>query len=928
MTTQFFRISLFTVLLVCVCTLASAQKQDNIWYFGQAAGLDFNSGSPVAITNCNTSFNAPEGCATVSDPVTGALLFYTNSIRVWDKTHTQMANGFGLLGGPSSTQAALIVPRPGSNTIYYIFTTDNNGLNYSTVDMSLNSGNGDVSTKNTNLAAFTMEKLTGLRHSNCSDYWVIDHDNSNTIRAWLVTSAGVSTTPVISNIGITPVAFGVLKGSNKSQKLAMTSYNGTTNNTQLFDFNNTTGVVSNPKLISNNIFNPYTVAFAPNDSLFYISYNGGINQYETYAANIPATEVKVANVSGLATIELAPDCKIYCVPTYGSNNLGVINNPKVKTNPGYVANALSLAGKLNTNGLPNSISRDRTFAANFGFITTACSLLVQFNDSSSKCVSGPSAWSWNFGDGTTSTSQNPNHTYPSSGTYNVKLLVTSMCMKDSITKTVTISSGLSAGAAVNNNISCTGGILGSATMTVNGGIGTYTYSWSGGQTSATATGLSAGTYSVSVSDSVGCTSTSSVQIVGAAGPSLAASFVNPQCFGGIGSATASASGGTGAYSYSWSSGQTSASVTGLLAGAYTVTVTDSNGCSLSSLVTILQPNQLIVTAGPSNNNFCIGQGGSISTTVSGGTGTYTYSWSTAQTTSSISVTPSVSTNYTVHVTDANGCSDSSVVSITVNALPVVAFAVNDTAGCAALCVNFLNFSSPSGSTYLWKFGDGDSSTVMNPAHCYTVPGTYSVTLTVTSPAGCVNSYTCNNMIDVYPNPVANFSMNPNAATTLNPTIQFTDLSIGSTSWQWYFGDQGNSSSIMQNPSFTYKDSGSYKVTLIVTNGYGCSDTIQDQLLIKNEYAIYVPNAFTPDGDGLNDTFFPKGVGLDPDNFHMMIFDRWGDLIFETDNLNKGWDGRANDGKEVAQIDVYVWKIKTADNYHNMKNYIGKVSLVK
>jgi gliding motility-associated-like protein len=133
----------------------------------------------------------------------------------------------------------------------------------------------------------------------------------------------------------------------------------------------------------------------------------------------------------------------------------------------------------------------------------------------------------------------------------------------------------------------------------------------------------------------------------------------------------------------------------------------------------------------------------------------------------------------------------------------------------------------------------------------------------------------------------------------------------------------------QNPSFTYPDSGIYIVQQVVTNGFGCSDTAYNTVEVIPEYVLYVPNAFTPlNHDGVNDVFMPSGVGIDPDHFEMTIYDRWGNQIFKTTDIAKGWDGRANGGSNVAQIDVYVWKIKTKDYNGQNHSYVGHVTIVK
>src|SRR5260221_2440511 len=167
----------FLFAFLFVSSLASAQHRADKWYFGVLAALDFTGGSPVSITP--SSINTNEGCSSISDTL-GNLLFYTDGVTVWNRNHSPMPNGTGLMGGISATQSALIVPLPGSNTLYYIFTvgenTDTTGFRYSEVDMTLDAGNGDVTAnKNIFILDHVTEKLTSVQHNNGTDYWVAVH---------------------------------------------------------------------------------------------------------------------------------------------------------------------------------------------------------------------------------------------------------------------------------------------------------------------------------------------------------------------------------------------------------------------------------------------------------------------------------------------------------------------------------------------------------------------------------------------------------------------------------------------------------------------------------------------------------------------------------------------------------------------------------
>src|SRR5258705_708686 len=245
------------MLLIFMSVHGHSQSYANWWYFGQNAGITFQSGSPVA--SPGGQINTIEGTAAISDAA-GSRLFYTEGVRVWKRKHVQMANGFGLMGNTSSTQSAVIVQKPGSTNLYYIFTVDAqagaNGLRWSEVDMNRQAGKGDVTAnKNVLLYTPTKEKICAIRHCNNTDTWVISHHwGTNQFRAYLVTAAGINPVPVSSAVGTVHTGsntstIGYLKVSPDGNKIAIavryTSAGGQPGYVELADFNNATGVVSN-----------------------------------------------------------------------------------------------------------------------------------------------------------------------------------------------------------------------------------------------------------------------------------------------------------------------------------------------------------------------------------------------------------------------------------------------------------------------------------------------------------------------------------------------------------------------------------------------------------------------------------------------------------------------------------------------------------
>jgi gliding motility-associated-like protein len=265
--------------------------------------------------------------------------------------------------------------------------------------------------------------------------------------------------------------------------------------------------------------------------------------------------------------------------------------------------------------------------------------------------------------------------------------------------------------------------------------------------------------------------------------------------------------------------------------------------------------------------------------------------------------------------------------------------VDDPDGCPIHCATFTdNTTVPGGGSVVswsWNFNDGSSgSTLPDPTHCFPdnqSSGTqfYNIQLTATSNNGCVSSLTMPNYIQIFPKPVADFIPNPQPASILDPTVTLSNNSSPDViSWWYYFGDGDSAGPSIPSPVHIYPDvaSQTYLATLYVQNSYGCRDTTIKPVEIGPEFTFYIPNAFTPNGDGVNDFFYGKGIGII--KYELLIFDRWGNEIFKGDDLNKMWDGRANGGSEIAQQDVYVWKVNLTDVFDKKHNYIGTVTLVK
>lgn len=360
----------FILFLAITSIEIAAQKQGNIWMFGEGGGLDFNSGIPVALSGSQV-FGNPiqpldypynEGCSSIADS-SGNLLFYSNGGKVWDRNHQVMPNGDSLMGFYSSTSAALIVPVPLSDSLYYIFTTDGlerylgRGLRYSIVNMCLNNGYGDIveSKKNIFMLDTASEKLCAIAHPNGTDIWLVAHRHfTNSFYSYLITPSGISA-PVITNIGSVHTgnfsffngcgtAIGQMKASSNGNRIGIVFSNVMPAVAEVFDFNSSTGVLSNViSLLTNG--NEYGIEFSPDNSKLYFSNVQGLYQFNLNAGNQAAINASKTQITNLGTapcpIQLGPDGKIYVCRL--TNYLGAVTSPNnLGLSCSYVNNFVSI----------------------------------------------------------------------------------------------------------------------------------------------------------------------------------------------------------------------------------------------------------------------------------------------------------------------------------------------------------------------------------------------------------------------------------------------------------------------------------------------------------------------------------------------------------------------------------------------------------
>lgn len=341
-----------------------AQLEKNFWQFGKRAGLDFTTAPPTAI---GSKLDVQEGTASISD-AQGQLLFYTDGDTVWNRNNLKMPNGHGLKGGASSTQSSLILQLPNSLIKYYIFTTGDHGtgegFKYSTVDMTLNGGLGDINTdgKNITIVEEVSEKIAAVLHANCQDYWIITHKrNSNEFLAYLLTPTGLNLTPVISAVGAFypfDAFFGPVKAAHHGSKIASSA---TLNNLgELFDFNNVTGEITNPFNLNTLFDEPesiYGIEFSPNDRFLYLAVvipGSRLYQYDLQTEELTLLNSS-AEFSSYGALQLGLDKKIYMARNTADGFIDVIHQPN---KPGMEcqyqeAGIQLLPGTRTTLGLPN-----------------------------------------------------------------------------------------------------------------------------------------------------------------------------------------------------------------------------------------------------------------------------------------------------------------------------------------------------------------------------------------------------------------------------------------------------------------------------------------------------------------------------------------------------------------------------------------------
>lgn len=527
-------------LLVCLTLFSvvslKSQKETNHWFFGP--GLDFNVNPPIPDNNGRGP--SGEGCSSISD-ANGNLLFYsldrTDPDTVYNKFHQPMANGIGIINDGSSTQSSIIIKKPGSTNIYYLFVENAfggnlasaRGLHYSEIDMSLAAGAGSVTAKNiplyTNATWGQDEKLCAVKHCNGIDYWVMTHDVDvlNRFRCFLVTSAGVNPTPVLSICGSNPTNWqGQMKFSANGRKIAKVNHGS---GPEIFDFDPATGIVSNPITFTTAV--GHGCEFSPDGTKFYVSTVIGafVAVYQLdLCAGSPLAVTNSSVIVGIAPavstnfgdLQNASNGKMY-VATGVSNTICVINNPNdIGASCNFQLFNQPVGTKMCQWALPNFVSSYfKQAPAPFNFTPSNClsaSFSSQANTGCSAYATVYTSLNWDFGDpnsgaANSSTLASLSHTFSSAGIYTVKLLLNTACGTDTVKQVVNIQAN--ALSISGSTVIC----LGEKTNLVASGASTY--SWNTGATgsSLSAQPAATSTYVVNGVISPGCTISNSMVVI-------------------------------------------------------------------------------------------------------------------------------------------------------------------------------------------------------------------------------------------------------------------------------------------------------------------------------------------------------------------------------------------------------------------------------
>jgi gliding motility-associated-like protein len=481
----------------------------------------------------------------------------------------------------------------------------------------------------------------------------------------------------------------------------------------------------------------------------------------------------------------------------------------------------------------------------------------------------------------------------------------------------------------------------------------YRFSIDGGQSwqspvgfrsndSATFKGLIAGTYSLLIEDQAGCRTFGTIDITEPPPMTISSAIDSVRlCVSNCTDLSAVAGGGNaGGYTYHWSPNLPSAQTVNVCPEedmVVSVYASDSKACnSPAKFINVrLYDSLSIVTS--SDTTICIGSLAQLYAQAEGGTGLgYTYEWYPFLDLSNPFVQdptagPGVNTWFEVTVNDECGSPPvTAKVKVDVLEDPGISFTADTLQGCEPIEIAFTNQTILPAFNCFWVFGNDTVYTCEDVTKRYESPGRHTVKLCVETELGCSGILEKENYITIHPTPTASFEMTPNPTTFINTRVTFLDKSDGNiVDWKWSFAELGESTK--RNVNFKFpEDTSHYPVRLEVISDKGCYDDTLKNLVVASEYLLFIPSSFTPNGDGNNETWKPVGLGIEGDQYFVWVYDRWGKVVWYTEDYYEAWDGTDMGNGQLLDQGTYTWKVITGD-LHDEKSsyeYYGNVTILK
>ncbi len=487
------------------------------------------------------------------------------------------------------------------------------------------------------------------------------------------------------------------------------------------------------------------------------------------------------------------------------------------------------------------------------------------------------------------------------------------------------------GSITGNNITCNGGNNGNVYIQVTGGIAPYHYEWNNGSWQEDLIDVEAGTYTVTVTDQNYCHYSMSIDLT-EPDPFFIQAMDNPTiCYGqsteiGIGIIT----GNVPPYTIVWSNGDNGMTtlVNPLETSTYNAVIVDAMACVSEEIeITVTVHDSLTMKTFASADTVCPGTDVEFGITIEGGglDGTEVYVNDSLFT---IPVLVNVTNDTVFEFLVYDACAFDSIkieYPIYTYPLPLVDITADKTNGCTPLTVQFNENSPDIGQRYIWNFDDGDFENLSfnkYPVHTFYNSRTYHVGLEIVSTEGC--SIDTAIAITVFPLPIAEFRANSTNITMATPIVYFTNYTDGGFFYNWNFGDGIESDAA--NPSHVYSLPGNFHVTMFTTSLYGCTDSTGVDIFVSNELAVYAPSAFTPNHDDLNETFKVIVDGVDSETYSLLVYNRWGETVFLSEDYEEEWDGRYQ--QEECPEGVYIWILTFIDLYGNEHYETGQVTLLR